>query len=152
MRTSGLFDGNCFTIIDDRKNWEKAFSKFKTLSTDPDFLTQSLRAKIEKYGVRLIMKKSPITQKRIIKTSHEVELLQESQKLNKKVYEMILPFLIPGVTEEAIARKIQILQLELGATGPSFSPIVAFGENSAVPHHSPTQRKLLPTDTILLDM
>lgn len=83
------------------------------------------------------MKKSPIVQKRIIKSDHEIELLRESQSLNKKVYEMILPFLIPGVAEDEIARKIQILQLELGASGPSFPPIVAFGENTAVPHHHP---------------
>lgn len=56
------------------------------------------------------------------------------------------------MTEEALARKIQILQLELGATGPSFPPIVAFGENSAVPHHSPTERKLHAKDIVLLDM
>lgn len=50
------------------------------------------------------------------------------------------------MTEEAIARRIQILQLELGATGPSFPSIVAFGEKSAIPHHSPTERKLQSAD------
>lgn len=151
-RTSELFDKEQYDIIDERKNWGKTFSKYTNLSTDPDFLTQSLREKIEKYGVKLAMKKSPISQKRIIKTSHEIELLRESQKLNKKVYEMILPFLTPGVTEEYIARKIQIFQLELWASGASFSPVVAFGENSAVPHHSPTERKLQSDDVVLVDM
>lgn len=56
------------------------------------------------------------------------------------------------MTEEAIAGRIQILQLELGATGPSFPPIVAFGENSAIPHHSPTERKLQSADIVLIDM
>jgi|GEM_PF-2986906 len=59
------------------------------------------------------MQKSPITEKRTIKTSPEIEFLQVSQSMNKKVYEMILPFLVPGVSEEEIALKIQILQLEL---------------------------------------
>ncbi len=151
-RTSGLFDAQKYEIIDDRKLWGKTFSQFKTLSTDPDFLTQSLRAKIEWYGPKLVMKKSPIIEKRLIKTSWEIELLRTSQTLNKRVYDMILPFLVPWVTEEAIARRIQILQLELGATGPSFPPIVAFGENSAIPHHSPTERKLQWDDVVLIDM
>lgn len=98
------------------------------------------------------MEKSPVTKERILKKPYEIEILRTSQAINKKVYEMILPFLAPGVTEEAIARKIQILQLELGASGPSFPPIVAFGEHSAIPHHSPTSRKLHPDDSILLDM
>jgi len=56
------------------------------------------------------------------------------------------------VTEAEIARKIQILQLELGASGPSFPPIVAFGEHSAIPHHEVTDRKLQSGDPVLLDM
>lgn len=127
-------------------------SQFEALETDPDFLTQSFREKIENYGVQLTMKKSPVTQQRIIKTPEEIEKLRESQRRIKLVYEAIVPFLVPGVSEVEIARKIQILQLELGASGPSFPPIVAFGENSAVPHHSPTGRKLRSDDFILLDM
>jgi Xaa-Pro aminopeptidase len=68
------------------------------------------------------------------------------------VYEAIQPFLTVGISEEAVARKIQILQLELWASGPSFPPIVAFWENTAVPHHSPTDRTLQPADIILIDM
>lgn len=151
-RTSALFDAEKYEIIDDRKAWWKTFSQFKTLSTDPGFLTQSLRTKIEWYGPKLVMKKSPIIEQRLIKTSWEIEFLRTSQALNKRVYDMILSFLVPWVTEEAIAGRIQILQLELGATGPSFPPIVAFGENSAIPHHSPTERKLQSADIVLIDM
>ncbi|MEI6711404.1 MAG: M24 family metallopeptidase [bacterium] len=98
------------------------------------------------------MAASPIAEQRIIKTPEEIEKLRESQKINKAVYEHIQPYLQIGVTEEAIARRIQILQLELGASGPSFPPIVAFGENTAIPHHSPTSRKLQKDDVILIDM
>lgn len=125
-RTSALFDSQKYQIIDDRKKWEEAFKKYPELDTDPDFLTQTLREKIEKYGVQLHMQKSPITEQRIVKTPEEIQKLRTSQGMNKRVYEQILPFLVPGVTEEAIARRIQMLQLEHGASGPSFPPIVAF--------------------------
>lgn len=151
-RTSALFDTRKYEIIDDRKKWEEALKKYPELSTDPDFLTQTLREKIEKYGVQLQMQKSPVTQSRIIKTPEEIQKLRTSQEMNKKVYEQILPFLIQWVTEAEIARKIQIFQLELGASGPSFPPIVAFWENTAVPHHSPTARILHDGDVVLIDM
>lgn len=125
-RTSALFDARKYEIIDDRKKWGETFKEYPELDTDPDFLTQTLREKIEKYGVQLHMQKSPITEQRIVKTPEEIQKLRTSQEMNKRVYEQILPFLVPRVTEEEIARRIQILQLELGANGPSFPPIVAF--------------------------
>jgi Xaa-Pro aminopeptidase len=151
-RTSALFDREKYEIIDDRKKWEESFKKYLKLNTDPDFLTQTLREKIEGYGVNLHMNKSPITEQRTIKNLQEIKKLRASQELNKLVYEKILPCLKEGVTEEEIGRKIQILQLELGASGPSFPPIVAFGENTAIPHHSPTYRVLRDGDVVLIDM
>lgn len=94
-RTSVLFDGQKYEIIDDRKKWEEAFQKYPEVDTDPDFLTQSLREKIEKYGVQLHMQKSPIVEKRIIKTPEEIQKLRTSQEMNKKIYEQILQFLVP---------------------------------------------------------
>ena len=72
------------------------------------------------------MQASPITEQRIIKTPEEIKKLRASQDINRAVFEAIQPYLQVGVTEEAVARRIQILQLELGASGPSFPPIVAF--------------------------
>lgn len=126
--------------------------KYRALATDPDVLTQTLRAKLEKFGVKLVMQPSPITKLRQIKTAQEIVLLGKSQQLNFRVYKKILPYLVPGVTEEEIARRICILQLELVASGSAFPPIVAFGENSAVPHHVPTNRKLQNNDVVLLDL
>ena len=36
--------------------------------------------------------------------------------------------------------------------GPSFSPIVAFGKNSAIPHHEPTNKKLGKNEIVKLDI
>jgi Xaa-Pro aminopeptidase len=151
-RTSGLFDATVFEVVSDREKWGYVLHTYGTLQTDPDALTQTLREQMEGYGVTLTMAPSPIAEKRIIKTPEEIEKLTKSQSINKAVYVAIQPFLIPGVTERDIARRIQILQLELGATGPSFTPIVAFGENTAVPHHSPTHRVLQSGDVVLIDM
>ncbi len=132
--------------------WEEKLRTYPTLETDPSHMTVALQEKLENYGTKFTMTPSPITEQRIIKTPEEIEKLRESQRRNKIVYENILSFLTPGVSEGEIARKIQILQLEQGADGPSFPPIVAFGENTAIPHHSPTDRKLQRGDIVLIDM
>lgn len=67
-RTSALFDSQKYEIIDDRASWKEKLSQFHTLATDPDFLTQTLREKVEGYGIQLTMNKSPVTEERIIKT------------------------------------------------------------------------------------
>ncbi len=94
-RTSELFDSERFTVIDSRKGWGEVLASYKTLTTDPDYLTETLRRKIEKYGVTLRFKASPVTKQRSIKTSQELEALQKSQSINKQVYQKILPFLLP---------------------------------------------------------
>lgn len=157
-RTSGYFrkfrDENhlTFDICDNPREWENWLQKWMEYFTDPDYLTQTLKEKYEWFWVKIVMEKSPIGRIRIVKSPEEIQLLKISQSLNKKVYEKILPYLIVGVTEEEIARKIQIFQLELWFSGPSFPPIVAFGENSAIPHHSSTDRKLQKWEWILIDM
>lgn len=125
-RTSALFDMSRFDIVECREKWGEVLQQYEQIETDPDALTQTLREQIEKYGLTLHMAPSPITKQRKIKTPEEIGKLRESQKINRAVFDAIQSYLQPGVTEEDIARRIQILQLELGASGPSFPPIVAF--------------------------
>ena len=41
---------------------------------------------------------------------------------------------VPGVTERAISAQIEKLFIAHGAAGVSFTPIIAFGKNTADPH------------------
>ena len=113
IRMSGIFDANKFDVVDTKEGWKRILSRYKTLFADPNILTPTLQEKLEKFGPKILLKKSPVAASRLIKKPHEIQFLSESMQMNKKVHEMILPFLTPGVTEEYIARKIQIFQLEL---------------------------------------
>ncbi|MCB9806415.1 hypothetical protein H6768_00615 [Candidatus Peribacteria bacterium] len=93
LRTSALFDKKQYHVCDVRGKWDKVFATYTNLNTDPDFLTQTLREKIEGYGVSLFFTKSPISARRVIKNNQEIHQLKKSQQLNKTVYEKILPFL-----------------------------------------------------------
>lgn len=46
-RTSGLFDSEKYQVCGIRGEWGEKFSNYQHLHTDPDFLTQALREKIE---------------------------------------------------------------------------------------------------------
>ena len=60
--------------------------------------------------------------------------------------------LTPGVTEREMVNQIAISFLEQGADGWGFPPIVAFGPNSAKPHHEPGNRRLSVGDAIIIDI
>lgn len=57
----------------------------------------------------------------------------------------------PGRTERSVARELEARMLDHGADGPSFETIVAAGENSAVPHHRPTEAVLARGDFVKID-
>lgn len=58
---------------------------------------------------------------------------------------------LEGATEKEVAFGLEIALRGQGRYGLSFDPIVAFGANSALPHHSPTDKKLEKNMPILID-
>ena len=55
------------------------------------------------------------------------------------------------MTENEVAAELEYLMRKNGASGTSFDTIVAFGENSSVPHHETGLRKLNYGDIVLID-
>ncbi len=91
---------------------------------------------------------------REIKSKPETSNIQKSQSINEKVFAEIKKVVQKRkpITELDLAWKIKELGHKFGADDVSFAPIIAFGENSAIPHHSPTNRKLKKSDVVLIDM
>jgi Xaa-Pro aminopeptidase len=88
---------------------------------------------------------------RTVKDDEELDLIRDAQSATDATFERVLDLLSIGVTEEQIARAIEAILLEEGADDSAFSPIVAFGENAAEPHHGPGHRQLEEGDVIVLD-
>lgn len=57
----------------------------------------------------------------------------------------------PGRTEKEVGRELESLMLDRGADGVSFETIVAAGQNSAIPHHRPTDTVLAAGDFVKID-
>ena len=71
--------------------------------------------------------------------------------LAERGFRHILPLLRPGVREREIAIELEFFFMANGGDKLAFDPIVAFGANSAVPHHTTGRRKLRETDVVLVD-
>ena len=87
---------------------------------------------------------------REVKDDTEVELIQKACTLSDKGFEYILTELKPNVTELEIKAKLENFFRNNGGK-ISFESIVAFGNNSAIPHHMSDQTTLLENDIVLLD-
>lgn len=83
------------------------------------------------------------------------EILKRFKKavnISKMVYKNILKELKENIAEADIAAEILYLSKKIGADDIAFSPIVAFGENSAKPHSVPSNRRLKNNEVVLIDL
>lgn len=74
---------------------------------------------------------------RAAKDRAELELMRRSQAITDRVFFNILDFIRPGMTEREVAARIVYELMRLGASRPSFDPIVAAGANGSMPHAVP---------------
>lgn len=105
---------------------------------------------LAKKRLRLSAKEKFIGSLRKIKDEGEIALIKRAAKMTDNVFSEIIKSIKPGVTEKEIAGKILHL-LEGQGGGRAFAPIVAFGSNSAKPHHVPGSRRLKKGEPVLLD-
>ncbi|MEK7605854.1 MAG: aminopeptidase P family protein [Patescibacteria group bacterium] len=87
---------------------------------------------------------------RIKKSAEEVTNIRKACQIAQKALKQTAKKLEPDVTEMQIAVLFEANVKALGA-GLSFPTIVAFGKNSAVPHHLSDETKLKVNDVALID-
>ncbi|HEX3900791.1 MAG TPA: Xaa-Pro peptidase family protein [Mycobacteriales bacterium] len=92
-----------------------------------------------------------VERQRVVKDAGELATLRTACEITDVAYGETLCALRPGVTEREIAWALTESMRRHGADGPAFEIIAAFGENSAIPHHSPTDRPLRQGDLVKLD-
>ncbi|MBI3577223.1 aminopeptidase P family protein [Candidatus Gottesmanbacteria bacterium] len=108
------------------------------------------KLKDELGGIRLIPTKNRIENLRMIKREDEIENIRQAAKITDECFDFIIGKIKPGVTESEIAWEIESFFRQRGAQ-TAFSPIVAFGKNSSMPHYRTSETRLRTSDIILLD-
>jgi Xaa-Pro aminopeptidase len=109
------------------------------------------RLRSEADGVELVDGGRVVETLRAVKDAAELSALERACRITDEAFAAVLSALRPGVTEREVAWQLLVEFHRHGADGPAFDSIVAFGDNSAEPHHRPTDRPLAAGDLVKLD-
>lgn len=88
---------------------------------------------------------------RSIKSESEINNIIAAQRIAEAAYCELLNFIKAGKTEKEIALELDYLMQKKGSEGVSFETIAVSGENSALPHGVPTDKKLKEGEFLTLD-
>lgn len=145
-----------FVLMDDefKQNFKKTIGRNKSIEFEDRHMTVAQRKHWKKKlrGISMKPMKKTIEDMRLFKDKEEIKLLKKSQDINAATLLRTKKLFKKGVTELELAWKIKVIGHELGAEDISFEPIVAFGSNSAIPHHQNSNRKMKSKDVVLIDM
>ncbi len=149
--TVGVVQGNLLAAVGERLKKAGALSAgFEASRLTVEQLKQLRKAAGPK--VRWQQAGALVEGLRAVKDSGELVLMQESAALGSQVFESVLPLIKPGIREFELAAEIEYRMRRLGASGPAFETIVAFGERSALPHARPSGRRLRKNELVVLDL
>lgn len=88
---------------------------------------------------------------RQVKDAEEIASLRAAAALGCRLFDRILTFIQPGMTEMAVAAELEHAARLAGAEGMSFGTIIASGQRSALPHGHATLAKLPRRGFVTLD-
>jgi Xaa-Pro aminopeptidase len=127
---------------------------FKEVGFDSSFVSYESYLLLQKElpNVQFVPIANPLKKIRAVKDQDEISCLKKAAALTWKGYQRILEVLQEGISEEEVALEFEIFCRKNGASGLSFSPIIAFGENSAYPHHRAGKDRLRKDQIVLIDI
>lgn len=96
--------------------------------------------------------KSLLGRIRAIKNPSEIAALQKAADLGCLGFDYVCSLLKEGVTEKELAFELEFFWRKQGAEGVAFDPIIAFGENSSMPHYRAGSTRLKLGDIVLIDI
>ncbi|WP_026911858.1 M24 family metallopeptidase [Patulibacter minatonensis] len=100
-------------------------------------------------GQELVPAQGLVSGLRAVKDPSELSAIRAASELADAAFvEVVLEGGVVGRTERELGLRLETRLRELGASGNSFDPIVAFGAHGALPHASPRD-EVIPKDVLL---
>jgi Xaa-Pro aminopeptidase len=109
------------------------------------------RLRKEAPSIVLVAAENQVESLRACKEPDEIAITRRAVACAEGAFRDLCQWMRPGMTESAVARKLEDLMRKGGAEGPSFPIIVAAGPNSAKPHAVPGDRPINAGEPVLLD-
>ena len=101
---------------------------------------------------QIVPQDDPVGELRKIKDSDEILRIREATRVTEESLQELLSEVKVGVTERHLALRLEWLMRTRGAERVAFDLIIAAGENTALPHYQPGDRKLREGDLLLCDI
>ena len=89
---------------------------------------------------------------RAVKDGAELARIEAAASIADSALASVVPMLRPGATESHLQQALDGAIRSAGAAGPAYDTIVASGPNAALPHATPTDRRLEPGDLVIIDV
>lgn len=125
------------------------FDASQTTVAQLEKLREALPARLRKKLLKPV--ESLVERLRWLKDEDELAVMTEAAALGDRLFEHMLGFLRPGLTEVAVAAELEFQARMRGAEGMSFESIVAAGARSALPHGRASEAKLPRRGLLTLD-
>jgi Xaa-Pro dipeptidase len=93
-----------------------------------------------------------LDQLRMIKDAEEIERLRAASQANDQVMKELVSLLPQSFSERKLAKILPEIYEKYGTGALSFSPIISYGANCALPHHDPGDARLQRGDSVILDI
>jgi len=125
----------------------------KQILIDDEYVTVSLFEYFKKYlgNYEYIRASNVIDSFRMIKQDYEIESIRKAGKISCDAFEYMLGFIKEGMSEVEIALELEFYMRKNQSEGIAFPIICVSGENSALPHGTPTDRKIQKGDFLTMD-
>lgn len=124
----------------------------KDLYVDYTKETVSDYNKYSEFGFRILDAFEIIKSLRTIKTEKQIKSIKKACEITEKAYYTAIKEIKLGITEIQLKDRLEELMLSMGAESIAFETIVAFNDNSAVPHHQTGDTQLTENSVVLVDM
>jgi Xaa-Pro aminopeptidase len=102
-------------------------------------------------GVRFVRLPRSFADVFVPKLDEEIECMRQAAAIGDKVFDKMVRFARPGITEKELAGFCENECAKRGSERPSFETIVLFGKRAALPHGKPSEARLLNGDWVLCD-
>ena len=132
-------------------------TKCKKILFEENFVTHSMMTGfLDILGdFEFINGENTISDLRIVKSEDELDSIRQAQKITDDAFLYIIDFISSkwknGLTEKEIALELEFQMRRIGSGVMPFSIILASGENSALPHAVPGDKRILEGDFVTMD-
>ena len=133
-------------------DYEAIFMTDENVGFEENFVTyDKYKSLLQTYQVNFNETEGLIENQRIVKDEEEISKIKKACEITDNAFNYIINNIREGMTEKEIAFEIEKYMILHGADGLAFETIVAFGENSSMPHFIPSDRKIQKGDIIQFD-